>query len=163
MKLIQTISNRLIQLYKDAFPPEERRPDSEIIPDDGRFCFFTIFDDDIEIGLLTLWRFESFCYIEHFAIFPELKSKGYGSEVLRLVDDPVVLEVEPGDVSRQAASRVEFYKRNGFRELDYDYVQPPYSPELSAVRLRLMARGNLQISAKEITAILHQEVYRQIL
>lgn len=155
------VFNRLAILYHDAFPPEERRPDNKMIPMRPEFGFYAVTDVGKTVGLLSMWQFNSFNYIEHFAIFPEMRNCGYGSRTLSLVPDPVILEVEPAEISHLAASRIEFYKRNGFRELDFDYVQPPYSPRLPEVRLRLMARGTLLVSPEEIAKTLHQEVYGQ--
>lgn len=158
---IKEITEQTRMLYRSAFPPEERRPEGKIIVDDERFSFNTIVNDKgRELGLMTIWIFPDFNYIEHFAVFPELRGCGIGTEALRLIPDPVVLEIEPPDTGTEAKNRMEFYRRNGFRELDHEYIQPPYSSELSPVPLRLMARGNFQLSPSEISRILHNEVYR---
>lgn len=150
---------RLSELYIDSFPPEERRPDDSMIPDVDSFVFYGISDKDELIGLLTLWRFDSFNYIEHFAVFPEKRNFGYGSKILGAVPTPVVLEVEPAEYGETAARRIEFYKRNGFRELNCDYSQPPYSAGQPSVRLRLMVKGELSIGTDEIIRTLHRNVY----
>ncbi|MDE6272132.1 MAG: GNAT family N-acetyltransferase [Muribaculaceae bacterium] len=163
MKLKEVLTEKTRKLYREAFPPEERRQEDMMIVGDDRFHFLTLLDEkNAELGLLSLWSFPDFNYIEHFAIFPELRGNGLGSEALRLVSDPVILEIEPPESGPQAACRLEFYLRNGFRILDYDYVQPPYSPGFPSLPLLLMARGNIRRSPAEIAGILHRIVYNKL-
>lgn len=146
---------RLMELYVEAFPPEERRPLSQMPPADPAFTFYAVGDD---AGLLTAWRFPDFTYVEHFAVYPELRGHGIGSQALAALPGTVLLEVEPPECSEQARRRIEFYRRNGFRLLDVDYVQPPYSPGLPSVPLRLMVRGELE-DVEVAVFMLHSRVY----
>ena len=115
------------------------------------------------LGLLTTWHFEEFIYIEHFAIDPNLRSQGYGTEALNTFiqeqDKPIILEAEPptDDITRR---RVGFYERCGLTLYDFPYIQPAYTPESNPVELRLM--GTLDTNDTPLTLvskILHREVY----
>lgn len=93
--------DRVERLNNEAFPEEERIPLSDFLKLDGR--------DDYHF----------------FAIVPQMRSHGYGSEIIdKLVDfygpsRSMVLEVErldePNDNPEQRAARWDFYKRNGFK------------------------------------------------
>ena len=115
------------------------------------------------LGLLTTWHFEKFIYIEHFAIDPNLRSQGYGTEAINTFiqeqDKPIILEAEPptDDITRR---RIRFYERCGLTLYDFPYIQPAYTPESNPVELRLM--GTLDTNDTPLTLvskILHREVY----
>lgn len=146
--------SRLMSLYESAFPPEERRPTAEMPPADPAFRFYAIGDR----GLLTAWEFPGVTYVEHFAVFPEARGNGIGSRTLAELGGPVILEVEPPEQSEEARKRVAFYERNGFRLLDVDYMQPAYAPGLPSIPLRLMLRGEANVT--EAIRLIHSRVYR---
>ena len=103
-------------------------------------------------------------YVEHFAVCPGMRNRGYGRKVLGMLRSrlrtPVVLEVERPD-SELAARRIAFYRRNGFTLWESDYVQPPYRPGGDAVPMRLMVCGAL-CEADDFASVketIHREVY----
>ncbi len=150
----QSTWDALKQLYAEAFPPEERRPVSHMIPKDPAFRFYAIDDS----GLLTAWHFPEFTFIEHFAIFPEKRGFGIGSQTLAELSGNLILEVEPPTTGSAAKRRIAFYERNKFRMLDIVYMQPPYSSELPSVELRLMIRGEIA-NINDAIRIIHSRVY----
>ena len=120
--------DRVERLNNEAFPEEERIPLSDFLKLDGR---------DWLSFLCLLWR-GWFCwiclsfsinakvfYVSFFVIVPQMRSHGYGSEIIdKLVDfygpsRSMVLEVErldePNDNPEQRVARWDFYKRNGFK------------------------------------------------
>lgn len=141
-------------LYETAFPPEERRPSEMMPPSDPAFHFYAIGDS----GLLTTWEFPGVTYVEHFAVYPETRGQGVGGKALGELQGAVILEVEPPEQSPEAARRVRFYERNGFRLLDVDYMQPSYAPGLPSIPLRLMLRGEADVD--EAVRLIHSRVYR---
>lgn len=150
------------KIYTEAFPPEERRSWSSLAGD-GNPELRSIVRDGELAGMISYWNFGTFVYVEHFAIDPSLRGGGTGSEVLaelrRSLGRPVVLEVErPADSNPMAARRIEFYRRNGFHVLSYDYIQPPYAPGLPSVPLLLMSTDP-SIAPADVAATLHREVY----
>lgn len=154
-----------IAIYEESFPIDEQRPTTDIahlITEEERYRAMALVDDnDRCIGLLTAWQFSTYTYIEHFAIDPSLRSVGYGTMALKtfahIQPMPIVLEVEPPtDVLTRR--RIGFYERCGLALYDYDYIQPAYAPDRSAVPLRLM--GNLASpDLAQIAHTLHSEVY----
>ena len=96
-------------------------------------------------GFLAVWEFESFIYIEHFAVDPALRNSGTGSamlqELVKQYQKPICLEVElPED--ELTRRRIGFYERNGFVFNEYPYIQPSISKGKSPVPLRIMTYGS---------------------
>ena len=87
--------------------------------DDGRFCGMSIVLKDPEVF-----------YILYLTVNPEIRSHGYGSQILSILseeagDRNVVLDIEDPyedcsdpDIRRR---RLNFYLRNGFVETQYKY------------------------------------------
>ena len=115
------------------------------------------------IGLLTTWTFDSFTYIEHFALSPEVRGRGYGSEALAMLiartEQPLILEAEP-PTDELTRRRIGFYERSGFTLYDYPYVQPAYTADSQPVPLCLMGTLDTQdIMLDQVSRTLHREVY----
>ena len=116
-------------------------------------------------GFLAVWEFESFIYIEHFAVDPALRNSGTGSamlqELVKQYQKPICLEVElPED--ELTRRRIGFYERNGFVFNEYPYIQPPISKGKSPVPLRIMTYGSAitQDTFEEMKSVLYQRVYK---
>ena len=116
-------------------------------------------------GFLAVWEFESFIYIEHFAVDPALRNRGTGSallqELVKQYQKPICLEVElPED--ELTRRRIGFYERNGFVFNEYPYIQPPISKGKSPVPLRIMTYGSAitQDTFEEMKRVLYQRVYK---
>lgn len=153
------------QLYTDSFPPEERRPWDDIANGNGPELHM-VFADGKFAGFVTTWDLGSWTYIEHFAIMPDRRGGGIGAMALSVLKEmncrPLLLEAEPPcEENPMAARRIEFYRRNGFFLLDYDYIQPPYAPGLTSVPLRLMCTEAATDATAAETA-LHTRVYKAI-
>ena len=177
----------LVRIYHTSFPIDEQRPIESIahlIEHDERFVAYAIVNENEDdndaaglqaisqqptaksqylLGLLTTWHFEEFIYIEHFAIDPDLRSRGYGAEALKTFiaqqQCPIVLEAEP-PTDELSTRRVGFYKRLGLTLYDFPYIQPAYTPESNPVELRLM--GTLDTNTTPlplVSKMLHREVY----
>ncbi|KXT78605.1 GNAT family N-acetyltransferase [Streptococcus sp. DD13] len=119
----------------EAFPEEERVPLEELLdyarPDNAHF--FAFYEEEDFIGFAFALYNEACFYVSFFAIMPRLRSRGYGSLIIdKLVDfyqgKTMVLEVErldePCDNLEQRKSRMDFYRKNGFKSsqsyLEYD-------------------------------------------
>ena len=116
-------------------------------------------------GFLAVWEFESFIYIEHFAVDPALRNSGTGSamlqELVKQYQKPICLEVElPED--ELTRRRIGFYERNGFVFNEYPYIQPPISKGKSPVPLRIMTYGSAitQDTFEEMKRVMYQRVYK---
>lgn len=157
----------LREIYMESFPPEERRPWEKIVspdaPDSPRLRVIRDESDGTAAGLVTTWEFPDFIYIEHLAVDSRMRGRGTGALALKALagcGKPLVLEVEPeSEADPMTGRRIAFYRRNGFDMLDYPYIQPPYSPGLPWVPLRLMTTAPGSVSAAEISDLLHRSVY----
>ncbi len=116
-------------------------------------------------GFLAVWEFESFIYIEHFAVDPALRNSGTGSamlqELVKQYQKPICLEVElPED--ELTRRRIGFYERNGFVFNEYPYIQPPISKGKSPVPLRIMTYGSAitREEFQKMKEILYRRVYK---
>lgn len=155
-----------IDTYTTSFPLDEQRPTANIaalLTSEERFTAMVLLDDaSCHMGILTTWRFSTFIYIEHFALTPHMRSKGLGTLALQTFIQhntlPIILEVEP-PIDTLTQRRVSFYERCGLRLYDYPYIQPPYTPELSAVPLRLMGTLSQETPLTAVAELLHREVY----
>lgn len=155
----------LKNLYEEAFPADERRDWSLIISPAKAGCpsLFGIIADGHLAGMLTLWNFDRFSYVEHFVVAPAFRGKGVGSEAMRQLIEkignrPLVVEIEPPTSERpETLLRRDFYSRLGFSTISTDYIQPPYSSELSSVPMHLLATTILP--SQSTAATLHREVY----
>lgn len=158
----------LAHVYHTSFPIDEQRPIEDItrlMAYDERFVAYALTDEQNHfIGLLTTWNFDKFIYIEHFAISPTLRSKGYGSEAIKnfikVNNKPIILEAEP-PTDEFTIRRIRFYERCGLTLYDYPYTQPAYTPESQSVTLCLMGTLDTQATPLSlVSATLHREVYR---
>src|SRR5574344_1935603 len=164
----------LYDLYVMSFPAKERRNrddlcrlivDSKMMNFDKIYVYEEVDGEKSATcgaektlsGLMVYWNFVDFCYFEHLAIFPEYRNCGIGGKVLSNInskfDIPVVFEVEPPD-TEIAVRRIEYYKRNGFKVLDTNYIQSPYSgkPE-DAIALWIMGNNISEDELKKMDFI----------
>ena len=157
-------------LLEESFPTDEYRPYAEqkALFDNPLYTVCVVRDDAGDLlAAIALWRFESFWYVEHFAVAPAARNKGLGSRfltaLLKKTPLPVCLEVEPPNTPL-ACRRIGFYERNGFFYNDYPYMQPPISAGRNAVLLQIMTakRGVDRAEFEHMKATLYREVYHCI-
>lgn len=155
-----------VDTYTSSFPLDEQRPTgsiAQLLTSEERFTAMVLLDKNNSfVGILTTWTFDTFIYIEHFALHLALRSQGYGSIALQTFIQhntlPIILEVEP-PTDTLTQRRVSFYERCGLRLYDYPYIQPPYTPELSEVPLCLMGTLPQETPLTTVAELLHREVY----
>lgn len=167
MTQIQASEPTLKNLYLDSFPPDERRDWKELmeLTNCPNFTFYCIINENVPVGLVTLWEWSEFTFIEHFAIDKTFRGRGIGTEVIdqlkKKTSAKIILETEI-PATQSAIRRVAFYTRLGFQACGEEYYQPPYSIDKKAVKMLLMSYpGN--IIKKEfmaIRSILYKEVYQ---
>ena len=134
MKLIPITEERFDLVFSKmtaAFPYEERRDisDQKECLNNIFFKFLEIFDNEIDVGFITIWDFPEFVFIEHLAIDEEKRAGGYGSKTIENIKEaykkPIILEAEAPETEQQI-KRIRFYDRLGFKMNSYDYEQPSY-------------------------------------
>ena len=136
--------SRLMDLYELSFPEEERRDRQqlfrmiELVPD---MSFNAVEDNGELCGLTIYWDLGDFYYMEHLAVFPEMRNRKIGQQILdywkKHLPKLQVLEVEPA-IEAMAVRRIGFYERNGFRVICKDYVQPSYRKDEDSCPLWIM-------------------------
>lgn len=129
----------------NAFPLAERRSRAgliQILETENRFCAYALIQNHNFAGLLHSWAFETFYYIEHFAVVPHLRGQKIGTQAMKFfmeqIQLPVVLEVEL-PTSPIKLKRIEFYQHVGFKLLAQYYEQPPYENQKIFTPLKLMS------------------------
>lgn len=156
------------QLYEEAFPIEERRNTSEWLLEYQQNPLFNILCIKQERscqGILSYWDFESFYYVEHFAISSQNRGAGIGSAALELFTTthalyPIILEVEP-DTDDTTHRRILFYKKHRFQIIDHPYLQPPYHKGGTPFPLNIMC-NNVNFANhnfSNIVSTIHHQVY----
>ena len=157
--------DKMYQIMSQSFPPDEFRPydEQKALLDNPLYSEYTLIDGDEMKAFIAVWNFDSFMYVEHFAVNPMHRNGGLGSQILSEIKSVfqknVCLEVEPpeNDVSRR---RIEFYKRNGFYLNDYPYIQPAISKGKNPVPLMLMTT-ECGLNEKELDNIKY-ELYKRV-
>lgn len=154
-------------LWVDSFVPAERRNIAQQrhhTDHHPRFHLFQLKDAEAPVGMISLWHFGTFRYIEHFAIAPQLRSHGWGARTLQTLQaesaTPIVLEVElPTD--EMTRKRIAFYERNHFRLDHHPYFQPPYAGQEEGLPLQLMVWGELDLEQHfpTVRQTLYEHVY----
>lgn len=151
------LPRKIIDLYIDSFPPDERRPVDSIkhlIDLRDRFHFTLIRSRNRVVGFITWWSLDGGVYVEHFATFPAMRSCGLGKLTMERFCElhkksGVILEVELPASNTMADRRIGFYERCGFKTRpEVTYVQPPYAPGLHPVELLLMTFGPIKDASK---------------
>lgn len=137
------MNSDLQQIYEESFPANERREWNQLIDllKNDLFTFNGIYHQQQLIGLITFWDLNGFCFIEHFAIRNTEQGKGYGTQVIKLLeqnDNILILEVEE-PFTEIAKKRISFYARLNFSVNEASYFQPAYSIEKNSVKLLLMS------------------------
>ena len=117
-------------LYGISFPPHEQRESASqrAIMADPEYQFNLIYDGGAPVGAMLCWETETFIYVEHFFILPQLRGHACGSRALALLGErgkTVILEIDP-PVDDVSLRRKGFYERSGFHENPYSHVHPPY-------------------------------------
>ena len=140
---------RLYDLYREAFPPSERRTLDElkrILDTEPRFTASALMREGQFTGFFTYWTFDRFVYtIRSF---------------LSLHTLPVVLEVEMPD-EPDAIRRIHFYERNGFKVVQHPYAQPYYDGSGRMLPMLIMT-NDTHFANKHFQMIkktLYEEVY----
>lgn len=157
---------KLSKLYQSAFPSSERRSIEELketIEKSAYMHFYAVYDDEKIAGFSIYWDFGEFIYLEHFAIFPEMRNLGIGRQVLHIIAQKTnkirILEVEPNQ-DDLTARRILFYQRNGYSLASKNYNQPHYGKQGIGIPLWIMSSETIDKEKLEnYIAIIKRQVY----
>ncbi len=154
-------------IMESSFPVDERRTyrGQQAILDNMHYQLYGCIENLSVVAFFAVWKFESFAFVEHFAVDERFRNGGIGADLLRellqILDVPVVLEVELPKTELQQR-RIRFYERNGFVLNSYDdYVQPALSDEGRELPLMIMTypKGVSREQYEQIRNTLYREVY----
>ena len=153
------------ELLTASFPADEYRPLEEQrrnVESIDMFHMNILFAGEEPAGLLSYWQFDGYIYVEHFAIHPTLRGKGYGHEAIDgLIREQrnIVLEVEipTDDITRR---RIAFYTRCGLTLCPKEYIQPAYRTDGNELPMRIMYCGiDAEKDFEKIRATIYLNVY----
>lgn len=159
-------SDAVWKLMEESFPVDERRTRSgqQAVLAEPCYRLYGHRGGGELTAFVAVWEFETFSFIEHFAVKRECRGGGLGAELLaELVSrlrTPIVLEVEPPR-TELAGRRIAFYVRCGFRRNPYAYIQPAMSEEGKAIPLEIMSypQGLSEALFQNVRAVLYRSVY----
>ena len=150
---------------KKNFIPDELRDyaHAKRVLEDPAFHLYHIEHEDEKVGFISFWRLDGVTFAEHFVVYERYRGAGIGAQVLPLLQQkfaPLVLECEPPDTEMKAR-RLAFYKRNGFHENNYPYMQPAYRKNGSEVPLILMSYPSPLADPAATASLIRREVYEK--
>ena len=131
---------RLMQL---SFPPGEFRTYEEELALINRSEYKVLVNEENGVmqAFISEWILKDTHFIEKFAVNPNVRGKGLGTEILReylnQIKTSVIIEVEAND-TLIARRRNAFYERLGFVQSDIEYEQPLLHKISDRIVLRLM-------------------------
>lgn len=158
-------------IMEKSFPDDEYRPYEEqrellLRPEYNIYVVDDSTEGDIK-AFITVWEFEDFAFVDHFAVNPAYRNGGIGSAVLEamrgMIKKQICLEVELPECD-MARRRIDFYTRNGFVLNEYPYMLPPISAGKKDVPLLIMTSdaGVDRERFEHIRDVLYREVYKCI-
>lgn len=118
----------LEELSKEAFPPEEYLSPNTILEmtqNDKGMKFLALYDKDNFIGYAVVKLHKTMAYLFFLAINPNNRSKGYGSEAIKLIKNKYknyqhIVDFEMLDENalniKQREKRRKFYLKNGYKQ-----------------------------------------------
>ncbi len=155
-------------LYEQSFPIEERRDYSLVLDiyKTDSLSLNIIYDNQTKVGILNIWDFNDFLYIEHLAISKQYRNRQIASKVLEQLNSQnklIILEVElPND--ELSKRRIGFYERNSFTIQPYFYMQPPYRKGEKGIKMHIMANTQMPINKtiyEKIIKVVEKKVYEK--
>ena len=129
-----TLYKSFLDLYRTSFPLFEQRSTVQQIEafESKQYKLLACTKNDIFLGFISYWDFDTYCYVEHFAINTDFRGKGYGSKLLQRftlsTDKIILLEIDP-ITDRISEARLRFYQKCGFYENTYPHKHPAYRNE----------------------------------
>lgn len=131
------------KLYEESFPIAERRKEEDHLraAADPQFFPLSAWDGNQLLGILFYWEWDSYRYLEYLAVNPHIRSRGYGSQLLRYLRDSehtIILEIDPL-INELSVRRLQFYERAGFTLTPYRFMHLPYRREAQPQELLILS------------------------
>ena len=78
--------DKIFSILENSFPPDEYRTyeGQKFLWNHPKYTVYVIPDDESDCikAFITVWKFEDFAFIEHFAVNPFYRNQGLGSLIL---------------------------------------------------------------------------------
>ena len=131
-------------LYESSFIPVERREyaDHLLALSDSNFFMTAVTENSVSVGLMFYRESPEFIYLEHLAIMPDVREKGYGGkavEQLKMLGKTVILEIEPPENGSTETKRRRFYENHGFVYNPFNHLQLHYRANDPDCFLKIMS------------------------
>lgn len=158
--------DKVFEIMEKAFPLSERRnyANQKALLGHPRYKISVYKQEEDILGFMATWEFETFHFVEHFAVDSKARGLGIGSlmikEFLEETSKEVFLEVELPETD-YAKRRIGFYERIGFHFNAYKYLQPPLQEGQAFLPLRVMSYPAAigQKALDEFRKAVYKEVY----
>ena len=161
--------DQVYSIMDASFPVDEHRPydEQKALLEHPNYSIYVLPDTQNKNlkAFISVWQFDDFVYVEHFAVHPSCRNQGLGAlmlgELHAAFSSQICLEVELPETDF-ARRRIGFYERNGFSINEYPYIQPPISKNRNAIPLLIMTtNGSISKDRfEEIRSTLYREVYK---
>lgn len=123
------------RLYENAFPLHEKRNHAAKVRafNHANYQLQAWFDERQFVGMIGVWNFDDYSYIEHLAVNDRWRGQGYGKRMLSqfLQQSPqTILEIDP--LSTEIAhKRLRFYQSLGFQINPFTHFHPAYHENIA--------------------------------
>ena len=164
---MEEIFSKVYELMKQSFPEEEYRNynQQKNLINNPYYKLITKINPSGElVGFIASWQMDDFSFIEHFAVNPNMRGKGIGSEMLQnFIENspkPILLEVElPRDNITQ--KRISFYTRHGFSVNKFKYFQMPLRENSSPIEMHIMSFPTIleEKEFEKMKSIIYKKIY----
>ncbi|MBQ8468885.1 MAG: GNAT family N-acetyltransferase [Clostridia bacterium] len=155
------------EIHKKDFPSVERRTKTQIrnlIENNKQFCPRFFYDGNDLVAYLVYWKVKDFYFIEHFAVLPDFRGRGYGTKILtefnKKYGNNIIFEVEPPE-NAIAQRRIHFYEKLNFVHHNICYFQPSYRKKnfISNLKLNIMTHKDFAKDVNNCLNLIYQNVY----
>ncbi len=161
-------------LYRTAFPANERAPFWMLLSKtkDERNDFYAVTDNGNFIGLVYTIKSDKAVYVFFLAVEKTKRGSGYGTKILEMIknkysDRPVTLMIEDtaitsADNYEERINRLEFYKRNGFKQLHIKINEAGVDYELLGTKDTVTLDNFFEIMKGFLGTYLFKFIYRKM-
>lgn len=130
IKKVRLRNKDVKKIYMDSFPKEERMPFAlmVLLTKITHTDFLAFYDKDILCGFIYMATIKNITFIMFFAVDKNIRSKGYGSQILNEVqilypNNKIIISIERCDVESENIDdrirRKNFYLKNGYIDTGY--------------------------------------------
>ena len=125
----KNILKEIHPLYESSFPVDEKVP-YFILKQQAKkeiSDIIGVYDNQEFIGFIILVYDQDIVFVWYLAIVPYLRNKGYGSQILQIINQTysnkrIILNVEEVTNNEQF-KRKQFYLKNGYRECGFKTME----------------------------------------